>query len=299
MGGEIEEVWHLAASTAFDETKRQEIETSNINGTKNVLDFAHRFPHLDRFHYMSTSYISGKNNGTIPEDRVTNQNGFKNPYESSKFVCENLVRDSNLPFVIIRPSILIGDSKTGDPKGENRMFYGYLLTLYYSILHHFGGEKQFWDYWRNTKDGLEKLDVRLVGSPATTKNVVTIDDVVNLCMKIKEDNNLGKTYNLVNPRNITMEFATSAIQRALKVKGLKHDGALSEGSLDKDNKLEKIAYKKTRIYHPYMSISEPEWDYSNVSRLGAERVLMTDERFEFLMRKFVEKELIKNDSNYH
>lgn len=123
----FDEVWHIAASTAFDESRRAEIEEANLIGTRNVLNFVKKRD-VGKFFYMSTAYIAGLEKGVIPEGRVSHNSGFKNPYEETKYVCDQRVQDSGLPFIVIRPSIIIGDSRTGNPMGEERMFYGYALT---------------------------------------------------------------------------------------------------------------------------------------------------------------------------
>jgi len=62
------------------------------------------------------------------------KNGFRNSYEESKYESEILIRKTSLPWTIFRPSIIVGDSRTFDSQGENRMVYGFVLGIYYSIL---------------------------------------------------------------------------------------------------------------------------------------------------------------------
>ena len=59
------------------------------------------------------TYICGTNPGIMSEDVMPERNGFKNIYEETKYDAEKMVRESGLPFTIFRPSVLIGDSKTG------------------------------------------------------------------------------------------------------------------------------------------------------------------------------------------
>ena len=288
----VEEAWHMAASTSFDESKKREIETTNITGTQNVLDFLGLFDKLGLMHYVSTAYVCGKDQGTIPEDRLDYTNGFKNPYEQTKCECEALVRDSGLPFAIIRPSIILGNSKTGESRGETRMVYGYFLAMYYSALHKFGGENQFRNYWSDSQPTID-VDARLPGDGRTTKNLVTLDDVVNVCMAVKNStNSQGKTYNLVNPQNITVGEMANIMQEALKIKGYRFDPTLTRDNLNRENMTERAVFKHTKPFWPYVNIPEPTWKTDNVNALGIERVTMTPQLFEFLMKTYLDRELI-------
>lgn len=114
LSGTVQEVWHLAASTSFNQAHKARIESTNLGGTRNIIELSYKCPNLSRLFYVSTAYVCGKEQGSIPEGEVAVSNGFKNPYEQSKHECEALVRKSDLPWSIIRPSILVGDSETGD-----------------------------------------------------------------------------------------------------------------------------------------------------------------------------------------
>jgi nucleoside-diphosphate-sugar epimerase len=88
----------------------------NVDGTRHVLDLLAQCPHLERFGYVSTAYVSGKRTGTIYEDELLHNTGFKNFYEETKYHAEVLVQDrmDEIPTMIFRPSIVVGDSKTGE-----------------------------------------------------------------------------------------------------------------------------------------------------------------------------------------
>jgi nucleoside-diphosphate-sugar epimerase len=296
LSKKVNEFWHLAASTSFDESKRAEIEQVNLGGTENVLRTLGSFDKLKDFFYMSTAYVCGKKQGEIPEGEFTTDS-FKNPYEASKFKCEHLVRRSGLPYTIVRPSIMIGDSRTGDSKGEKRMIYGYLLALYYSSLHKFGGEKQFWEHYsKGNGEGVD-VDARLLGDAGTTKNLVALDDVVNVCRAIRHSpDHQGRTYNVVNPRNLEAGAIINSMQRALKISGFAYSPDFSEET-PKRNSVERAAFKYTKPFWPYARISEPQWQYGNVSQLGVKRVEMTGDLFDFLMQQFVDRELAMKNGN--
>ncbi len=106
---------HNAAVVRFDPAERhQEPWRTNLDGTKNVIDFARRME-LQNLHYVSTAYVSGSRSGTIFESELDCGQSFKNTYEESKFQAERMIADADgfAHKTIYRPSIIAGDSNTG------------------------------------------------------------------------------------------------------------------------------------------------------------------------------------------
>lgn len=94
-------VVHCAASVSFA-SPLAEARAINVAGTANVLDLAAALPALRHFVHVSTAYATGHGDGT-----------YRNAYEQSKAEAEKVVRASGLPTTIVRPSIVVGDSRTG------------------------------------------------------------------------------------------------------------------------------------------------------------------------------------------
>lgn len=88
----------------------------NVEGTRHVLDLLSESPHLRHFGYVSTAYVSGNRTGTIYENELGHNTGFKNFYEETKYHAEVLVQDrmDEIPTTIFRPGIVVGDSETGE-----------------------------------------------------------------------------------------------------------------------------------------------------------------------------------------
>lgn len=104
---------HGAASVAFD-LSLEESRTINVAGTRQMLEFAAACPHLERFTYVSTAYVAGDRRGTVYEDDPGGGR-FRNAYERTKHEAECLVaahRDE-MEITIVRPSIIVGDHRTG------------------------------------------------------------------------------------------------------------------------------------------------------------------------------------------
>jgi nucleoside-diphosphate-sugar epimerase len=292
----MDEVWHTAAVTQFDDAYKKVIETTNVHGTKNVMGLVSSFDKMTNFYYMSTAYVCGSSRGSVPEGELPNNTKFNNAYEKSKYEAESLVRKSNLPFTIIRPSILIGESHTGDARGErSRMIYGYILAAYHSLLQLFANEIEFWKSWEKRGES-NHLDVslRLCGSASVTKNLITIDDAVNVCMAIRgAHDKVGKTFNIVNAHSLTLGSMLELLQNLLKVKGIKFEHGLSYADIDiKKNPAEALFYKFTKQLQPYAIVPEPRWITNNVEKLGVERILMSSELFIFLIRNYMYTHLL-------
>ncbi len=118
-GGElaqsIVEIFHLAA--VYDLSVRRDIALRvNVEGTKNMLEFACDCPALTRFQYVSTCYVSGTHRGDFSEADLECGQRFHNFYEETKYLAEvdvqKRMRDG-LPVTIYRPAVVVGDSRTG------------------------------------------------------------------------------------------------------------------------------------------------------------------------------------------
>ncbi len=130
-------VIHCAAAARFD-LEITEARRINVGGTRNILDFAGECLSLEKIDYIGTAYVAGRRTGTVNENELDEGQGHNNTYEESKFEAEKLVRErfGELPVTILRPSIVICDSRTGRASDFNgfyralRMYrHGFLKVL--------------------------------------------------------------------------------------------------------------------------------------------------------------------------
>ena len=108
-------VIHSAASLAFfGPDRRKEPWLTNVEGTRCLLELCRRCG-IQQFHHVSTAYVCGLRRGRILETELDVGQETGNDYERSKLEAEKLVRSASLaqPPTIYRPSIMIGDSRTG------------------------------------------------------------------------------------------------------------------------------------------------------------------------------------------
>ena len=113
---EIRQIFHLAAVYDLNVSKDLAMKV-NVEGTKNTLAFARRCPSLERFHYVSTCYVSGRQQGLFKESDLIHQNPFNNHYESTKYLAEVEVQyamKNGMPVTIYRPGVVVGNSSTGE-----------------------------------------------------------------------------------------------------------------------------------------------------------------------------------------
>ena len=243
----VNEVWHLAASTSFDEREQKAIYQGNVVGTRNVLEVASGLATLERFVYVSTAYVAGTNPGPIAEDEMPPPDKFRNSYEATKWEAEQTVRQSKLPFVIFRPSIIMGDSRSFDPQGERRMIYGYLLGVYYSVLREC--KRRRIDYAREWRSGNNlQLDMRLLGNPGVTKNFVCIDDVISSILRILDVPGGTGSYHLTSAWPIEGMVLWRCVEKALRINGVRYVGE----TIEHPTPLERNVMSYTSPFLPYI-----------------------------------------------
>ena len=102
LAGQVDAVIHCAAITQFNRSDGS-LEATNIGGTENVLAFARDAGAI--FYHVSTAFV---NTETGSDNQQTALG-----YASSKRAAEMVVKSSGVPHVILRPSVVIGDSDTG------------------------------------------------------------------------------------------------------------------------------------------------------------------------------------------
>ena len=115
LAAETREIFHLAAIYDLSVPRALGMKV-NVEGTRNLLDFAGQCRDLRRFQYVSTCYVSGRYSGIFREDDLAKGQTFNNFYEETKFLAEVEVQErmrQGLPATIYRPSIVVGDSRSG------------------------------------------------------------------------------------------------------------------------------------------------------------------------------------------
>ena len=153
----------------------------NVDGTGNVLELCRDADVLERLAYVSTAYVAGARTGYVYEHELVMGQAFKNHYESTKFQAEVWVRElmDRIPTTILRPAIVVGDSRTGETEKFDGPYY--LLR---------------------TMAQMARLGrpVAQFGRSEATFNVVPVDYVVDAMVAAAGDPaTAGETLHLVDP----------------------------------------------------------------------------------------------------
>lgn len=193
---EIVEIYHLAA--VYDlSVERSFAMRVNVEGTRHVLDFAEGCSSLAQFQYVSTCYVSGAFAGVFREEDLERGQRFNNFYEETKYLAEVEVRRrmaAGLPAAIYRPSIVVGDSRSGATQKYDGPYFMIQLLL-----------RQ-----------LPLAFAPVSGDPTRTEfNVVPRDFVVSAITFLSgRPESIGKTYQLADPRPLTFDQLVREIARA-------------------------------------------------------------------------------------
>ena len=185
--------WHLAA--VYDLAVSAEVgQRVNVDGTRRVVELLLEARRLERFHYVSTAYVSGTATGVFRETDLDLGQSFKNHYEETKFRAEVVVARSGLPATIYRPGIVVGDSRTG----ETAKFDGPYFTL----------------------AAIEKIPspgvfIR-IGSGRNPVNIVPVDFVIEAMARLSIlGESRSRTYHLTDPEPLSTFEISRLFARAL------------------------------------------------------------------------------------
>ena len=125
LTSEISAVAHCAASISFTQPL-EEARRVNVTGTSAVMALAseaHAGGALERVAHVSTAYVAGERDGRVCESEGYVGQSFRNTYEQTKLEAESVVHGCEAPTVILRPSIVVGDSVTGWTPAFNVIYF--------------------------------------------------------------------------------------------------------------------------------------------------------------------------------
>lgn len=190
------ELYHLAA--IYDlAVAREPAMRVNVEGTRHVLAFAFASRSLERLHYVSTCYVSGRHSGVFTEAQLVEGQTFHNFYEETKYLAEVLVRDAmarGLAATIYRPAIVVGDSRTG----ATQKYDGPYATIQWLL--------------RQPRVTVMPLPI---GSRSAELNVVpsdfALDAISTLAARV---DTAGQTFHLADPRPLTVPQMASVLAKA-------------------------------------------------------------------------------------
>lgn len=104
---------HCAAQIRMN-LPREAARAAAVEGTRRLLEFARSVRGLRKLEVLSTIGVGGRLS-EVPETWIEGPRPFHNTYEEAKAEAEILLRRAadDLPLTVHRPSMVVGDSKTG------------------------------------------------------------------------------------------------------------------------------------------------------------------------------------------
>jgi len=237
LAARVQTVIHSAASVSFT-LPLPEARAINVGGTRELLDFAELAcasgNGLDRYAHVSTAYVAGTHAGRFGECDLNRGQCFHNSYEQSKFEAEQLVRSrEGLPFTILRPSIVVGDRRSG-------------WTAAFNVL-----------YWP-LRAFARGLFTAVPAIPSAPVDVVSIDYVADAIHALVDGPaGIGETYNLTAGANASTMgeiagLASRYFRRPLPRVLPPAEFAAMAGSC---SSAERSALEGGSVYFPYFAIN--------------------------------------------
>ena len=193
LSREVDVIHHCASATYLG-VDRDVAERLNVEGVREVLELAREAAHLERLVHWSSALVSGARRGIVLEEELEKK-GFRNVVEETRYRGERLVRAAmdKVPATILRPSILVGDSQTGE---IDRFEGPYLLVML-------------------MLNAPVDLRVPLPGRGDVPLNLVPIDYVVDAgCVIARDPRSIGRTFHLVDPEPATAREVFARIARS-------------------------------------------------------------------------------------
>ena len=120
----VTHIVHSAGKVKLNQSL-EEARSNSLFTAKQMIAFAQGAPNLEKADILSTIGVAGCLEGRVPEERLTQQRKFHNTYEQSKAEAEELYWQAladGLPISIHRPSMVVGDSQTGEVL-QHQVFY--------------------------------------------------------------------------------------------------------------------------------------------------------------------------------
>ncbi|MFQ5731099.1 MAG: SDR family oxidoreductase [Planctomycetaceae bacterium] len=254
---------HNAASLTFHAEQGRDGEPyrSNLNGTRNVLEFCEQAD-LREFHHVSTAYVCGKRLDRVLESELDVGQELGNDYEISKFESERLVRSADFlkSVTVYRPGIIVGDSFTG----FTTTFHGFYvpLKLVSTLMKRTAAvgltSEQIATPIRIGGNRLRQV-LKLTGKEH--KNLVPVDWVSAVMSHVycNRDHH-GKTYHLTPRQRVPVKLMQQTIEDAF----IKYTVLTSKATETAVNwaDFEQHYTEQMRVYQSYWG-DDPEFDCTN------------------------------------
>jgi thioester reductase-like protein len=127
LGREVDRIHHVAHASYLGVDKPT-AEALNVVGAGEILEVARLVTGLRCLVLHSTAFVSGDRRGTVYEEELPEGASYRSVIEETRAKAERLARRAakQLPIAIVRPTMVVGDSGTGEVE---RLDLPYLFVL--------------------------------------------------------------------------------------------------------------------------------------------------------------------------
>jgi thioester reductase-like protein len=237
-----EAVIHSAAQILYRQTADGEPWETNVNGTRQLLELC-RSLGVAEVHHLSTAFVCGDRGGLVYEDELDCGGGGGNAYERSKFASEQMIRGwDGIRATIYRPSVVVGDSRTGYTSTYHH-FYCFLelaarLSSRPASSGGEGGPRR------------QRLPLRLPLTGEETQNLVPVDWVSQAVIELlHRPQRHGRTYHRVARQPVRLQEIKSIIEELLQIEGIQWVG---RDGLSDPTSLEQLVLEQFQDYWSYL-----------------------------------------------
>ncbi len=182
LSREIDRIHHCVQVNYLG-AEREVAEHVNVGSAYEILELARACPNLKCLVVHSAASVSGDRSGVVREDELDRGQRYRNPIEETLARAERVYRRAMtgkkpVPIAVLRPTIIVGDSHTGE---VDRLEGPYLLILLMLA-------------------APPDFALPLPGRSDVPLNLVPIDFVTKAALHIGRDPRApGRTFHLVDP----------------------------------------------------------------------------------------------------
>jgi thioester reductase-like protein len=232
LGRQRLSVLHAAACVHFRTTPDGEPARTNLEGTRRLAGLCARAG-IGDFHHISTAFVCGDRQGLVLEGAFDGSQSFHNSYERSKWQAEELLRHAGLRVTFYRPSVVVGDSRTG-------------YTCSYHGVYRF---LDLADRLAGPAGPARRLDLRLPFTGEEPRNLVPVDWVARAVVRIVTAPRLhGRAYHLTTDTPTPVRLIRDVGEQVLGIHGVRWAGPA--GPAD-PTALEEAFAARLEDYWPY------------------------------------------------
>jgi len=193
LSSSLSRIYNFAYSTD-SRLERQAADFVNVQSVREVLELAKECRRLQVLLHCSSAMLSGRASGIVLEDEFDESATFFSPVDESRHRAELIMRRfmAKLPITVVRPSIIVGESMTGE---TDQFDCAYCL---------FG----------DVVNSSDRIAVPMRDLPM---NLVPADFVARAAYQIGRDSrSVGNSYHLVDPSPLNAPRVFELVAKAAK-----------------------------------------------------------------------------------